>query len=335
MKRLGPASAIALSSLLGATLAGVVRAEELLEGTASSDAPAQYPSIHLAVSPPDSPVVPLLRAELDELGLTVVDGPTGGASITVHTVLARDSLEVRISDDRTGETILREAFSIGNGRAMDPRTAVLHASELLRWHLHYRPRTPPPGVTRAPPALVAVPTAAAEERSRFRFGVLPLAIYSPGGTQLGLGAELEAARRWSWFELRVLGATSLVPNRMSVAEGQLEARSAWAGVEGAFVWEPGHGGTGVELGLGGALFSSALRGAADGAYTGRDDRLLTVAPFLELRVQQRITRGFSLVLSTQCLLPQEALRLRVVDREVGTYGRQVLTLGLGPQLTLF
>ena len=295
----------------------------------------EYPRIHLDVVPVQSSVVPLLRAELDELGLTVVDGPAGAPSITIHAVLGPHSLEVRITDDATDEVVLRELFSSANGRAMDPRTAVLHTSELLRWHLHYQPPAPTLSAQPPPPSPKSAPPVPVDERSRLRLGVLPLAIYSPGGTQLGLGAELDLSRRWSWFGVRALGGSSLVANRMSVPEGQLQARSAWLGLDSMFAWEPGRRGTSLELGLGGALFTSALRGTADGENAGRDDRLLTFAPAIELRAEQRITRALSLVLASKCLVPLEASRLRVLGRPVGRYGREVLTLGLGLQLTLF
>ena len=62
--------------------------------------------------------------------------------------------------------------------------------------------------------------------------------------------------------------------------------------------------------------------------------MLTFAPLVELRAEQRITRGFTLLLASQCLLPLEALRLHALERQVGRYGRQVFTLGLGLELTL-
>lgn len=329
MKRAATALAFALMT------SGAAHAMDAGDASAAEE-PEGYPEIHLDVSPAESAVVPLLRAELDELGLRVIDGPTSGRSITIHAHVARNSLEVRISDDRSGSTLLHEVFSVADGRSMDPRTAVLHASELLRWHLHYR--TPIPARAASPkplPPPPSPPPPAADEQSDFRLGLLPLATYSPGGTRLGLSAQLELSRSWGWFAARLLGAAPLVPNRMSVAEGQLQAKSGWLGLEGAATWQPFRPGPGFELGVGGALFASALSGDASGDDQGREDRLVTFAPLIELRARQRITRGFSLVLASQCLLPLEALRLRVLERQVGRYGREMITLGLGLELTLF
>ncbi len=333
MSGLGIARAWALCfAVMCAT--GVARAADSNEPNAIG-VPAAYPRIHLDVSPPDSSVVPLLRAELSELDLTVIDDPTSnGPSITVHATLSDDTLEVRITDDETGKTLVREVFSVTDGRTMEPRTAVLHAVELLRWHLRYR--APTPELPPAPPSVPKpLPLAAEEARTDLRLSVLPLAIYSPGGTELGLGAELDLLRRWNWFGVRFLGGTALVPNRMSLPEGQLQVRSSWAGLESALVLEPGSSGTALELGLGAALFTSTLQGAAGGNNAGRDDQLLTPAALVDLRARQRVTRGFALVLASACLVPFEASGLRVLGRQVGSYGREVVTLGLGFELTLF
>lgn len=334
MSGLGTARACALC-LAVVCASRAARAADANE-PAAIGAPAAYPQIHLDVSPPDSSVVPLLRAELGELDLAVVDGATSnGPSITVHATLSDDSLDVRITDDETGNTLVREVFSVTDGRTMEPRTAVLHAVELLRWHLRYRAPTP----ERLPPPAASVstlaPLAVDEAGTDLRLSVIPLAIYSPGGTELGLGAELDLLRRWHWFGVRVLGGTALVPNRMSLPEGQLQVRSSWAGLEGALVLEPGTSGTALELGLGAALFTSTLHGAAGGDNSGRDDQLLTLAPLVDLRARQRIRRGFTLVLASACLVPLEASGLRVLGRQVGSYGREVVTLGLGLELTLF
>ena len=333
MNRFGSATSLLLAAL-GLTSAWTPSAHA---AEAHANAPASYPQIHLDVSPAGSAVVPLLQAELDELGLTVVEGPASAPSITIHAVLTRDSLEVRISDDATGDTVLREVFSVANGRSMDPRTAVLHASELLRWHLHYQTPAAPRAEPARPEAPQPAPQPPTERRAELRLGLLPLALYAPGGMQLGLGAQLELSRNWRFFGLRALGASSLVPNRMSVPEGQLEARATWVGLSGSFRWEPGEHGTSLKAGLGGALFTSALRGSvgsAASANLGKDDRVLTFAPLVELRAEQRVTRGFTLLLASQCLLPLEALRLHALERQVGRYGKQVLTLGLGLELTL-
>ena len=97
MNRFGSATSLLLAAL-GLTSAWTPSAHA---AEAHANAPASYPQIHLDVSPAGSAVVPLLQAELDELGLTVVEGPASAPSITIHAVLTRDSLEVRISDDAT------------------------------------------------------------------------------------------------------------------------------------------------------------------------------------------------------------------------------------------
>jgi hypothetical protein len=329
-------SRVTFASALAIVLAvATIRAARAEGPTLASEsaATAKYPPVHLEVVPRDSELVPLLRAELDDLGLTVVGGPGSGASITLHATLGADSLEVRISDNANGAVVLREVFSIGNGRRMDARTAVLHASELLRWHLRYQPPSPP--LADAPKPATPSPTAKRAKPSRdLRMGLLPLAIYSPGGTQLGLGGQLDFSYRSSWLAARAVGAGSLVPNRMAVAEGELRAISGWIGVEVAARWALGSFGTELELGGGAAFFTSASRGTATGSNQGRDDQLLTIAPLVDLRARQRITRGFTLLIASQALMPLESSRWYVRGRDVGGFGKQILTLGLGLELTL-
>lgn len=335
MRRRREAHAAALACCLGLTSVLGSRVAHAGEAGSSSVA-TSYPQIHIGVSPSNSSVVPLLRAELGELGLTCIDGPaTSGSSITIYAELSANSLEVRIGDDESGSTLVREVFSVADGQAMDERTAVLHISELLRWHLHYRPAAPEPP---RPPPVSPHPLAAAPTEpppAEFRVGAVPIALYSPGGTRLGLGAELDLFERWRWFGVRALGASSLVPNRTSVAEGALQARSAWAGLEGALVLEPRRDSLELDLGLGVALFTTSLRGAANGTNVGQNDQLVTAAPFVDLRAHQQLAHGLSLVLSSTCLIPAESSGLRVLDRVVAHYGREVLTLGLGLELKLF
>ena len=53
--------------------------------------------------------------------------------------------------------------------------------------------------------------------------------------------------------------------------------------------------TSLEVGLGATIFASALHGKANADNLGKDDHLLTVAPFGELRLRQRVTPGFASV----------------------------------------
>lgn len=293
-------------------------------------AAAAPPQVLLDVTPPDSAIVPLLRAELRELGIEVVEG-SSGAAVTMHIVLTSESLEVRVVDQATGRTTVRETFPAVTGSPMDPRTAVLHAVELLRWDLRF---APPPTVTPKPtPAIESTP-APPPAASNMRVGITSLALYSPGGAGIGAGGQVDILKRWGRLGARALGGTVLLPNAMSVPEGSIEVTARWGGLAGVLIVE-GDRRTSLEVGAGATIFASALHGKASGENMAADDHLLTAAPFGELRLRQRITPGFALDLGAMCLVPLKSSRLRVLGAEVGRFGQAVVTLGLGVELTLF
>jgi hypothetical protein len=299
--------------------------------------PEARPQVVLDVTPVDSAIVPLLRAELSALGVDVVDGPAAADAVTIHVALTAtgEALDVSIVDPRTGRTTVQETFSVQSGTSMDPRTAVLHAVELLRWHLRF---TPTSETVRAPagPPVEAQPTRpiGPPQTSNIRIGLTPLASYSPGGTGLGLGGQVDVLRRWGRFGARGLGGSVLVPNRLSVPEGSLEVTASWGGLAGVLILG-GDRPTTLEVGAGGALFVSALHGTANAGNVGQDDRLLTVSLFGDLRLRRRITQGFALSASSSLFVPWQSSRLRVLDREVGRYGQIVVAFGIGAELALF
>jgi hypothetical protein len=300
--------------------------------------------VSLDVTPPDSPIVPLLRAELRELGIDVIDGSAGdAASVTMHVVLTGDSLDVRIVDQPTGRTTVRETFPATTGASMDTRTAVLHAVELLRWHLRFTPASkvsapaPPPSVEASP----AQPSSSAPT-SNVRIGMMPVASYSPGGAGVGAGGQIDVLVTWGRLGARALGGSMLLPAALSVPEGSIEVTASWGGLSGVAIVGGDRWAT-LEIGLGATIFASTLRGKASAGNTSRDDQVLTIAPFGELRLRRRITPGFALTLGAALFVPLESSRLRVLDistptptaTEVGRFGQAVIILGLGAELALF
>jgi len=289
----------------------------------------------LDVTPADSALVPLLRAELGELDVEIVDAPGEATNvIAIQVTLTAEALEVRIIDRASQRATVQETFPSQGGRAMDARTAALHAVELLRWHLRFTPLEAPKGAKPKPSQARPAPSAPPRSNSSTQLGLMPLASYSPGGTSVGLGGELAVLQRWGSFGARVLAGTLFAPNRLSVPEGSVDVTATWGGLAG--VWLIGaERPTSLELGAGAALFASSLQGTANQDNIGQNDHLLAFAPLGELRLRQRLTPGFALALGSTCLLPLQSSRLLVLDRPVGHYGQAVLTLGLGVELTLF
>jgi hypothetical protein len=295
----------------------------------------ERPQAALDVRPGDSPIVPLLRAELRELGVDVVDQGTGAAdAVAIHVALTSTSLDVQIVDRRTGQATVQETFPAQSGTPMDPRTAVLHVVELLRWHLRF---TAAADAAKAAPTSVAEPKAAQPVSSQTlntRIGFTPLATYSPGGAGFGAGGQVDVFRRWGRFGARILGGTVLVPNRISVPEGSLEMTANWGGLAGVLILG-GNSATTVELGAGGSIFVSTLHGTAKADNVGQDDRLVTVSPFGDVRLRRRITQGFGLSLNSSLLVPLQSSRLVVLGRGVGRYGEVMVALGIGAELAVF
>ncbi len=294
------------------------------------------PQVALDVTPPDSPIVPLLCAELRELGVDVADGPPGSATtVTMHIVLTSELLEVRIVDQTTGRTTERETFSVIMGSPMDPRTAVLHAVELLRWDLRFTPAATDPTALHTPPsASTPARPSSPSPTSNMRIGLIPFALYSPGGAGVSLGGQVDILKRWGRLGARVLGGSVFLPSGVSVPEGSIEATASWGGVAGVLI-VGGDRRTSLEVGLGATIFASALHGKANADNLGKDDHLLTVAPLGEFRLRQRVTPGFALSLDSAFFVPLRSSRLLVLDREVGRFGQVVMTLGLGVELALF
>ena len=219
---------------------------------------------------------------------------------------------------------------------MDARTAALHAAEFLRWHLrsHASGHTERSSGAPVAPAEPAEPAARTPAPADLRISLLPVVTFSPGGTEAGFGGQVDLLRRWGSFGARLLGATSLVNNHMSVPEGSIDVRMGWGGIEGVAILGSATSGISADLGLGVGLFSAALRGTANPDNISQDDHLLTVAPIFDLRARQRLAAGFALTLGGSCLVPLRSSRMRVLEIPVGRFGQAVVTLGLGVEFTL-
>jgi hypothetical protein len=77
-----------------------------------------------------------------------------------------------------------------------------------------------------------------------------------------------------------------------------------------------------------------LRGTTEQAYQPHDDHLLTIAPLIEYRIHQSLSRTFAVVLSTAAIKPLRSASIRFDEREVGRYGTVFLSLGVGLQIAL-
>jgi hypothetical protein len=304
----------------------------------------------VVVAGKDETVLPLLRAELRELGLDVLEksldfveatDPTITEELVNYRIVVKpNEIEVNVYDPTTGQRMIREVFTQNGETSLASRTVVLHAIELLRWHLREqaeRQTSPPKAMNhevrsqplKSPselPKVTAPPLA-------FYITGLPHLTLSPGGTSAGAGIMLDATLRYGHFGSRVYGSTLLLPNRLTDKEGTAEASPRLIGLE-VLVFPHQFGvKTSTSLGAGVALVSNRLRGVTKADYVSHDDDLLTFAPLIELRLHRAISERFGIVFSSMTLLPIRSTCIVFDEREVGKYGSVFLNLGGGLQVT--
>ncbi len=346
-----------LAVVLTVLLSSPARAAEPNEAEGSSAA-----SLHserdagrrvvVVVSPAKHDSLALLRAELQELGLQVIEQPLGDGALdapsSVHLahvledfriVLLPSYVEVWTFERATGKVTRREVFAESDGSLLDARTAALHAVELLRWQLRERePQTRRTSRRRVPSSpLPASAGPGAKQKVAWLFSLVPQATYSPGGTSVGAGAQVDIGWRWSRLAARLFAATALVPNELVSSAGSAQVTSRSVGLQAVLISTSGPTASGFEgnLGLGAALVSTELRAVAATGYRAHTDELLTVAPVLDLRANYVVNSSLSIALCSSLMTPLRSSSLRFAAQEVGRYGRVILSVGAGPRITVF
>jgi hypothetical protein len=305
----------------------------------------------IVFSPMKRDSIALLRAELEALGLEVLEVPLDDVADTAswaaaaprtteqfRILLRPDHLEVWIFDRVTGKVTSREVFAQSNGTPLDARTAVLHAVELLRWKLREaEPTTRREPVPKVRPRAPLPEVDSVDRRQAWLFSVLPQVLYSPGGTGAGVGAEIDIAWRWRQLAARLFAASVLFPNELVSREGSVRVTSRFLGLQGVVMSSerPNLSGVDASLGLGLGLLSTDLRASATSGYRAHDDQLLTIAPMLELRASYLVTNAVAIAVSSSLMLPLRSNSLRFADREAGRYGQFIAAFGVGPQIAVF
>lgn len=285
------------------------------------------------VAPAEHPTLPLLRAELEALGLKVRASLPGEpvADSDYRVVLGEGRIEVWVYDQQSQRAIMREVFAQVDATPLETLTAVLHAVELLRLQLNApaaEPASPPPVSASEPEA---TPTSS---QPGWIVSGGPEILYSAGGTTLGAGAELDVARRWAWRGVRVFGRATLRPNRQTAPEGVAEARSGVLGAQGVLLADGGESPWLANLGAGLAIVGTSLAATAEEGYTAGSDRVITLSPIVDLRAGVRLGHGFGVVSTLAVLAPLRSTRMIVAGREVARYGAFLAAAGVGLQLEL-
>ncbi|MCU0674264.1 MAG: hypothetical protein MUE69_15875 [Myxococcota bacterium] len=214
---------------------------------------AQPATIVLVTNHADARVVPLLTAELEASGVTVRTLDRGAHEITpadlravardrgavaaFRVLIAAGRFEVWLADRMTGKVVLREVLLSHGGSHVDEVEVVLRAVELLRASLlELDAPLPSRGEVAAPPELVQF---VSDERGRSRFGVRlgTAVLYAPGGLDPGLVLRADLrARIVEGFGFGVIGALSILPLRVTAAEGSASLTPSMVG--GYVSWGP-------------------------------------------------------------------------------------------------
>jgi len=324
--------------ILAQSLFGSARAGAEPQPTASDQVRPVTAAI-IGTSPIHQEFVPLVRAELAELGVEVVEEPEDSTTAFTFRILIKPtSLEVWILDRRTGQLALREVFTQSDGRALEARTAALHAVELLRWHLtdvqpRLRPRPSPPTGEEVPER-ATVESRQPARRREFGLGFAPTLRFAPGGFGHGISGQLDTSFRSGVLGLRAMATTTLREHSLERAEGRAEARSQSLAVEALLVLPAEPTRLSVSLGAGFALVSTELRGVAASGYLAEDDQLLTAAPLLDGRLHLRLLPMLQAILGASLLVPLRSSEVVFEQRTVATYGRWHLSLAAGLEFVL-
>ena len=284
------------------------------------------------VAPADHPTLPVIRAELGALGLTLREGRPDDVpgDSRFRVVLADGKIEVWARERGTHRTVLREVFTQADSSPVAQLTAVLQAVELIRTQLDApAPKPVPPPEPPPPP-----PPAPPEKRSGWLLSTVATLVYSPGGTTVGAGAELDVVRYWSQIGIRGFAATAWLPNRKVASEGTAEATPRFAGVQGVWIADRGRAGIAANAGAGVALVGTRLTASADAGYRAAEDHLFTVAPIVDLRVGAPLGARVALVATAAVLIPLRSDRILFGDRQVARHGEAIVTGGAGLQLEL-
>jgi hypothetical protein len=318
------------------TLTAQAEAGKLTAESASVDPAEVRPRVVVEVASDARGMLPLLRAELEDLGLEVVERVASDARevpsepwprdplVTSRILVRTRSVHVWIFDRKANTIALHEVITQADGSPVEARTAVLHAVELLGWSLREKNRRELPAPAPQQPSRIPKLIPAPNRDKEWFVTLAPLLLHSPGGTSPGAGAAFDLTWQRSQFGLRLQGAGLVMPNTLI----------RWIGLEGVVFAKSFQSRMTLSSGAGVNLLSVYLRGTTELELRVHDDTILTVAPCLDVRSYYSLGDALALGVGVLGMIPLRSDVIRVDDREVGRYGRLILTLGLGLQAAM-
>jgi len=331
-----------LLALALAVAATVVRAEP---PAASADAP----HIVLVTNHADAAIVPLLRAELETLGMHVEVEDRGPNEIVprdlnvaarrhqavaaVRVLVAAGVVEVWIADRVTGKIVLRDVIAESRER-VDETLVAVRAVELLRGSLmELEAPHEPRGEIPAPPALRSL-AQFLEDRERFALGVEGAALWSAGGATPAPAATLSLTfRPWRFGALRMAGGAALAPAKLSSVEGTAEFSLRWIELGAVAVLPPSESRLRGSLGAGFGLSALSMEGTPVGSYLGTSRTLWSPTPSIRASVGYAVARPVRIVLGVWAGRMLRHAEVQFAGRHVGAYGAWLACGSLGVEVT--
>ena len=275
----------------------------------------------------DAAIIPLLRAELKQLGLEVIEVEKGsdefipkelqeaarqyGAVAAFRVQVSSNTVEVWIADHATGKVSLREVFTEGSDSRVEARLVVLQAVELLRWSLK---EVEAPHALRADMQKPPTPSILTDNPydEPLVFGIAPLVLYSPGGASEGAGAQLDTTFLWSWVGTRLSYGQLVFPAVLETNAGRAELTTRWFAVQGVALGVTSLKRLRLSLGIGVAFISTSLHGISSPPRLASDDSLFSVAPIIDGRIGYGLGRHVQLTIGVS-LMPPLSARARITD----------------------
>jgi hypothetical protein len=294
----------------------------------------------------DTATLPLLRGELRQLGLEVIEIESNSLEVVGHELteaarlhhavaafrvrVSSHTVEVWIADRATGNVSLREVFTQGPNSSDEARLVVLQAVELLRWNLKYvEPRVSQPREPNTARASTNSSVEVEPRGGRVFFGVAPVASFSPGGASPGAGAQLDVTLRWSFIGTRFGYAQPLLPASIDALGSQAELSTRWLSIQLVLLGGSQSSRLRPSIGLGAAMVLTTLHGIASSPRVASDDRLFSVAPIVDARLGYAVTPQIRLYAGVSALVPLRSDSLVFEGKPVGTYGALFVAPALG------
>lgn len=319
---------------------------------ASTRAQAETQRIALVRTPGDRLIAQRLRAELQALGLSVLElgseTQRGTKSLETyareHEALAalratpsKTGVELWVQDPNSGQTKFEELISVGGHRTdelLALRAAEALRARLIRLGVHQQASEAllePPG--QKPLEADSVGASGARRQPVLWVGVSPALTASPGGLdpllQGQLSLRVEPLRSWS---ATAFFQAPLSASGLTGAEGEAQVRATLVGLRaGAWIYDST---LRVALGGGALVALVDMEGEAREPYLGQQERLASAAPFASSLLWFPLWEALALRVDALVGVAMPRSVVRFNGRDVATWGRPFMSFSAGLEIAI-